>query len=457
MLFGLIRGLTLAIVVMLAGIVSILDSVPAAAAADSTSIRLVKSAHIGWEVDKATRGELCTTTGKDECSSHKPSGERGGFDFPGSVAVDARTGDVYVADLDNYRVQEFTAGGRFISMFGWDVNKTEDARAGKATQEQKNVCTATSHERCGSGLPGTAAGQLDYPVSVAVDPVTSAVYVLEVNNAEDRVDKYTSGGRFVWTIGKGVNVLTKENVCRASEIRRFRTGCKSGRENTTNSLEHTAFKFSAQYGDLLAVGPRGTLYIGDEHRLQEFDADGKWIGEIMLASASSRQASSVVSVAVGQNGEVYLVYREILPEFDQVVEHVDIVRKFSPRGDEVSQFPIMPRLGGATVHIDGIAIDTSGRIAVIGFETVANSYRRFGSIYDGDGGSPIGEFPPPTDNDGLTFNSNDDLYVAATDDQEVVAYVPGPAYELIESPGPCEIAAPADKVAAFSCALNAAQ
>ena len=41
---------------------------------------------------------------------------------PGSgVAVDDVTGDVYVADTGNHRVDEFSAGGGFVRAWGWGV------------------------------------------------------------------------------------------------------------------------------------------------------------------------------------------------------------------------------------------------------------------------------------------------------------------------------------------------
>jgi len=47
------------------------------------------------------------------------SGEvEGQFWNPTGIAVDA-TGNVYVADRDNHRIQKFTADGQFINAWGW--------------------------------------------------------------------------------------------------------------------------------------------------------------------------------------------------------------------------------------------------------------------------------------------------------------------------------------------------
>ena len=61
------------------------------------------------------------------------------------------------------------------------------------------------------------------------------------------------------------------------------------------------------HGNVLAVGgPEDLLYIGDEHRVQEFKAsDGEYKSEIPLASISAEPGSKVVALAVDATGDVY--------------------------------------------------------------------------------------------------------------------------------------------------------
>lgn len=55
-------------------------------------------------------------------SSFGGSGEGAGqFSRPAGVGVNTSTGDVYVADYGNNRVEQFTAGGEFIRAWGYDV------------------------------------------------------------------------------------------------------------------------------------------------------------------------------------------------------------------------------------------------------------------------------------------------------------------------------------------------
>ena len=76
---------------------------------------------------------------------------------PRSVAG-APNGNVYVADERNHRIQEFEADGKFVLMFGKEVNETEDKTTG-ASEAQKDLCTAASGNKCKAGVESTAPGQ----------------------------------------------------------------------------------------------------------------------------------------------------------------------------------------------------------------------------------------------------------------------------------------------------------
>jgi glucose/arabinose dehydrogenase len=446
---GLVLGVTLA-----TGALSVPGAV--AAGAESGPIGFAMSRHIGWEVDETTHGKICVVASGAQCRSRRvPSAEPGGFQNPSSVATDPRTGNLYVADTVNDRVQELTAAGEFIATFGWEVNETKDRQA-TATQQERNLCTAASGDFCKAGVPGGAAGQLSYPFSVAVDPRTGDVYVLEISAGDVRVDKFTPGGSFVWMVGKDVNASTKGNLCTASEILRSGVRCQAGAENGVQSVEPGAFKSAQQYGDLLAAGGSGDLlYVGDEHRVQEFDSEGHWKREVLLASISAAQYGSVGALALDPRGDLYLLYKATGSESATSLEAVETVRELNQAGEPVAQFPIEPRLPGAIAHVDGIAIDPAGLMAVIGVELGAAFHMRFGLLYEAATGRLVGRFPPPSDNDGLTFAGDDDLYVAATDDEEVVAYAPVPAADLVTSPVPCEVGAEQNRSSSvFDCDLD---
>ena len=117
-----------------------------------------------------------------------PGSAAGDLEHPEGVAVNDTTGDVYVADKGNNRIDQFTSGGTFVQAWGWGVVE------GIGKKEELQTCTILTG--CGPGVAGTAAGQLDAPEAIAVDNSTDAskedVYVMD--NANKVIDKFSAAG-----------------------------------------------------------------------------------------------------------------------------------------------------------------------------------------------------------------------------------------------------------------------
>jgi hypothetical protein len=384
-----------------------------AMAATEAPVKEILSSHIGWETDKTTKGKICTTESKHECQPGIPSSQPGGFEFPKGIAV-ATGGNVYVGDTNNQRVQELTQTGEFVSMFGKNVNSTTGG----------DTCTAASHDICKAGEGGTAAGEFGEPESVAVDQ-GGDVYVLDLINW--RVEKFTPAGEFALMFGKDVNETTGGDICTAGEIKSG-IKCKEGVRSAAGSTEHGAFKFGQFKGNLLAVGgSEELLYVGDEGRVQEFEADGKWKAEVPLPSEST-----VTAVAVENNpsslefGDVY-------------VNDNGVILKFKSNGEKLTEFAISAD-GGMTV-------DSSNRLAL----TLQTGT---GSLYDGKTGQLITEFAAPFGNEGIAFNNNDELYDVSGQRHEIVRFTPLPVAELHASPVSCAPGPEHGTDATFDCSLN---
>jgi hypothetical protein len=408
-------------------------------------------------------------------SNHITSGLGASEEYPMGVAVDndpasPEYGDVYMAELGAHRVVVLSGSGAFVEVFGTEVNETTEG----------NVCTAVSHDTCQFGAGGASPGQFSNPESITIDPTSGDVYVAEQVSANGerglRVQEFTAAGGFVLEIGREVNVTkdkepgateTEKNLCTELEIEK-RGECGAPTQEILDSGEDGAFDFGGGHDTLLAIGGKeGVLYVGDEHRVQEFDvANGKWVGEIPLASLSDEQESEVKALALDQEtGDLYLNYAS-----GNVTSNV--IREFDPENnDELASFSVNPRKAGEEVDVQAMALDPSGRLAVAAIEkkpsTGENNY--FGSLYDAASGRRVTEFATPTEFefafrkydsgtiDGIGFSSTGALYVAANnyvDPGEILAYTPEPIGELTIGGSGCAPGAESDTSMTFACTLK---
>jgi DNA-binding beta-propeller fold protein YncE len=130
---------------------------------------------------------------------------------PSGIAVDEQTGDVYVVDSGNDRVEKFGPSGEFILMFGKEVNQTEVMLSG--SEAEQDVCTAASLDTCQAGVEGSTPGAFSFRLGfkssgvragfLAVDnsagPSRGDVYVADSGDA--LVSRFTSSGELVKTWG----------------------------------------------------------------------------------------------------------------------------------------------------------------------------------------------------------------------------------------------------------------
>jgi hypothetical protein len=446
-------------------------------------VKEIASSVIGSEVNKATKGKICNILALEECQPGKLSTEPepGGFRFTGGVAVNddkasPQYGHVYVIDF-SFRVQELAADGSFVSMFGWDVNRTKVGKGG-ATQQEMNVCTEAEIKaggECQRGVEGSAPGQFgESQTSIAIDPASGTVYVTEEVKSETtggvltlgvRVQEFSAKGEWLGEIGKEVN-LTKDgtpgataeekDICTQQEVNTKSVTCTGpaqysfGSEPPANGTEPGVFPIGSE-ATVAAGGPEDLLYVGAGARIQEFAAtSSSFKRQLPLEDPSTKKPTLARMIALDDSCQLQGLTEVTTPtcaHFDPSYGDLyvfysesgggTIIHKLGPNGVQLAEFPLRPRKLGATLFVRALAIDPLGRVLVSETEQEHGTSLAFGSLLDGATGRLITEFVPPNDTvpNALALNVSGDMY--ATAEQEVQVYTLVKVAALLASPAAC--------------------
>ena len=188
------------------------------------------------------------------------------------VAASPVSGDFYVADFANARIDEFTAWGQFVRAFGWGVDASSPAEA-------LQVCTNATG--CRAGTKGAGAGQFSGPSGIAVG-AGGAIFVMDRDN--NRVQKFDPEGNFLLMLGGDVNKTKVEDPL-ASEAERNRCPVDTGDECQAGTIGIGNGQFANSPGsvvDSIEAAPDGSIYVGDVDRIQVFDANGVYQNDIHL-------------------------------------------------------------------------------------------------------------------------------------------------------------------------------
>ena len=173
------------------------------------------------------------------------------------LAVDEATGDVYVADTGNNRIDEFTAAGGFVRAWGWGV------RTGAS---EPQVCTEESG--CEIGVAGTNPGEFEAPAFVAVDNSPGGeddIYVVDENGD-----------------GFGSAVESKSLVQKFNPAGELIESWGSKGQLTASSISSTSGSFGS-FGLVggIAVISSGRLLLATNNGIYEFaQSSGAYIGRL---------------------------------------------------------------------------------------------------------------------------------------------------------------------------------
>ncbi|HEY1687988.1 MAG TPA: hypothetical protein VGF95_03905 [Solirubrobacteraceae bacterium] len=283
---------------------------------------------------------------------------------PRGIAINEATGDVYVADQENARIDEFSSWGQFIRAFGKEVNKTkvEEKGAGASIDEaEENVCTQAEVEaeavECKAGVAGAGAGAMNHPEGISVNPINGDVYIMDFSN--HRVDEFTPQGTFLLSFGKEVNVTKKTNICTQAEIENESVTCGVGKTGKS------AYEFeSVGVGSFTAVSSNGeVIYVAGENRVQKFEPSGEGQSEVNLASLGK-----ITSLAVNSTGSLYVVGSA----------KAGIAFKYNSTGIG----PLAEFVGpsGTKPEVKALAVDPSGNVYVGGIASKKYQLLEYGPV-----------------------------------------------------------------------------
>jgi hypothetical protein len=252
----------------------------------------------------------------------------GEFDHPGGVAVDS-SGNVYVADSGNDRIQKFDSDGAFITK--WGSSGTGDGQFSYprcvAVDSSSNVYVADGYnERIQKfdsngtfitkwGSHGSGDGQFEMLGCVAVD-LSGNVYANDgCDWYNENIQKFDSNGTFItsWNGGSGLGVAvdgsgyvyTVTLTSGGGVIQKFDS---NGTFITEWGSEGYPDKYFSSWPEGLAVDSKGFVYITDtgNHHIQKFASDGFFVTRWGMRGNENGNFTSPRGIAVDSNNYVYV-------------------------------------------------------------------------------------------------------------------------------------------------------
>ena len=363
-----------------------------------------------WVVDSGNDRVQKLSPEGDYLSAFGSKGTGAGqFEEPWGVAINKSTGNVYVTDSSNNRVQEFSSTGAFIRTWGFGVSD------GKSEFE---VCTSG----CKAGVAGSGSGQFSDPVGIGVDGSGNVWVVDSYNN---RVEEFSAEGAYIKKVGSkgsgnlqfkepnglafsGANLYVSDHGnYRVEELSGSGTYIRTfGGKGSGNG------QFGSTYG--VAADPvSGNLYVADagNNRVQEFTTTGTFVTKFGSEGSGNGQFDGPLGVAVNSEGSVYVgdFGHSRVEEFESAPSTPAYTSKIGSVGSGNGQFK-EPK-GVAMAKNGNLFVLDSSNSRVQELSPTGSYLNKFGS-----GGTGTDEMKGPY---GIAVDTKGDVWIADTGNNRV--------------------------------------
>jgi sugar lactone lactonase YvrE/alpha-tubulin suppressor-like RCC1 family protein len=310
----------------------------------------------------------------------------GQFNRPSAIAVDP-SGDVWVADEDNNRIQEFNSKGEFLRKFGTE---------------------------------GSGNGQFRYPAGIAVAP-SGDIWVADYGNG--RIEEFNSKGEYLAKFGTegsgngqfvgptGIAVAPSGDIWVADTFNnRIQEFDAKGEYLSQFGEEGSgAGQFELPWG--IAVDPSGDIWVADygNGRIQEFDAEGKYLGKFGTEGSGNGQFAGPTGIAVDPSGDIWVADAGNNRVQEWRVPRPTLALSFGSHGSGDGQLQ----------SPSGVAVDPSGDVWVA--DTENNRIEEFDAEGEylakfGTKGVANGQFNRPS---AIAIDASGNLWVADEDNNRI--------------------------------------
>ncbi len=234
------------------------------------------------------------------------------------------------------------------------------------------VCIPDDGDQCRAGQAGSSPGQFGFgsPQGVALDSAGD-VYVVDTGRpSNQRVQKFSPSGQFLLMFGKGVNSGSSGNPEICTNAGPPTDVCGPGGTGAGAGQ----FGEWPAVGDYIAIAGHGTettadddVYVGDQNRIQRFDANGAYQSQFPVPA-------TVQGLDTDAAGDLYAIYG-------------GVIHKLSPLGSPLSPETFeIPKLNPSeNPQTAAVAVDVAGHIYAFGPTT---------SPFTGQTRNPVFEFDP---------------------------------------------------------------